>query len=185
MMLGSHVALALSAAILCGAGTSVHAAAGRLPIPGGSLRVTQRGAATVVTVTLHGRTMRTVLPADEGIFAGSLDTSRVVGVVADSALILSSDYASRPAGGAHMCGAGTETVLRVIALRHGPRQTFHRRIASCWRTIEAGEVGWDAGTGRLSLERTTFDASGARDLRTVYRIGPEGDVTQMQVERRP
>lgn len=171
--------------LLCGLAVSASAAVNRMSIPGGELRIGQRGAATVVAVTRGGRTMRTVLPVEEGVFAGSLDSTRLVGALPGRVLILSSDYASRPGGPMHMCGAGTETVLRVIALQPAPHQTFHQRIASCWRTIEPGDIAWDRGARMLSVERTTVDGPQARDLETLYRITTAGAVTPTGVERRP
>jgi len=99
-------------------------------------------------------------------------------------LILSTDYDSRPGGGARMRGAGTETVLRVITLRPAPRETFRQRTASCWTTVEEGEIAWDAGAGVLSVERWTFSPE-VEHLRTRYRVSADGIVAQQEVERPP
>jgi hypothetical protein len=179
------IALALIAGFLLGGSVPLHAAEPTMTIPGGNVRVTQRGVATILAIIQHARATHTVLPADEAIYAGSLDTTHIIGVIPGQVLTLSSDYASRPNGGRYQCGAGTETVWRVIALRPVPQQTFHQRIASCWQSIDEGDTSWDSRTRQPTVERTTFDASGAHDLRTLYRITPEAFVTQIEVDQLP
>ena len=143
------------------------------------MRVTQRGDRTVVAVTRPAPRRTAVLPADEGIYPHSLGATRIVGAVPGGFVIFVSDHASRPNGGAHQCGAGTETVLRVIALRPTLHQTFALRLESCWQTIEAGEVGWDAAARRLTVERTTFTPD-ERHLRTIYAVADNGRVTAVE-----
>ena len=176
---------ALAALVLLSAVSAARAAEALLDVPGGDrLRVTQRGAATVLEIARPGRRARAALPTEEGIFPRSLGRTRLVGAILGRVLILSTDYDSRPDGGARMCGAGTETVLRVIALRPALRETFRQRTASCWTTVEEGEVAWDAGARVLSVERWTFSPE-AEHLRTRYRVGANGTVAQQGVERLP
>ena len=164
---------------------SAIAAAPALAVPGGgTLRVTQRGAATVLSVTWDGRTVRAVLPRDDGIYPGSLGSTMIVGAIRGRVPILLSDHASRPNGGSHMCGAGTETMLRVLALRPAPHQVFHQLVASCWFTIDAGDIAWNGRTRKMTVERTTFDR-GVEDRRTRYRIDPDGAVVTLGVESLP
>ena len=76
-------------------------------------------------------------------------------------------------------------MFRVIALRPRPRQTFHQLVASCWRTIEAGEVTWDRATRRLVVERTTFDTRAEQHVRTHYTVGDDGTLVPIRIERLP
>ena len=162
--------------------TPSRAAEPALAIPGGSLRVVQRGAATVVAVTQHARTRATVLLMDDGIYAGSLGATRIVGAAPGRFVVLLSEYASRPNGGSHQCGAGTEAVLRVISLRPAPQQTLHVRTGSCWQDIEEGGISWDGKANRLTVERTIFNEGGASRLRVAYRITPEGRVAEVRTD---
>ena len=179
------IILSLACMLWGAAPTPATAAAPALALPGvGTLRVTQRVAATVLSMTRDGRTVRVVLPKDDGIHPESLDSTKVVGAIPGRVLILLSDHESRPNGGSHMCGAGIETMLRVIALQPVPHQVFHQLVASCWSTIEAGDTTWDDRTRELTVERTTLD-QGVEDRRTRYRIKPDGTVATLGVESLP
>lgn len=154
-----------------------------MAIPGGSLRVSQAGAATVLAITQGGRTGRLTLPKDALIVAGSLDATQVVGGIDGRVVIVSTDYLSRPGAPMHQCGAGIETMLRVIVLGRTPRLAFRERTASCWNDIE-GSARWDPATARLVIERTTSNPEYVHQ-RTEYSVTLEGVVTPVQVERLP
>lgn len=170
-------------AVLLGAGLPSVAAERGVAIHGGRLRASQVGAATVLAITRGGRTARVTLPEDTLIVAGSLDAMQVVGGIDGRVVIVTTDYLSRPKGPAHQCGAGIETMLRVIVLGRVPRQAYRERIASCWDDIE-GEARWDAAAGRLVVERTTYNPEYVHQ-RTVYSLTPEGIVEPAGVERLP
>ena len=126
-------------------------------VPGERVTVMQRGVSTVVAYAARDRRRSIVLPAEEGIYAGSLDSVSLVGAVPGRIAILSTTYASRPNGGSHFCGAGMETVVRVVALRPVLRQALAERVDSCWKTIESGRIAWDLGARTLLIE--TFDGT--------------------------
>lgn len=149
------------------------AASATLAIPGGRMRIDQRGASTALSGVMAGRRFRLTLPAQDGIYPRSFDSAKLVGAVADRFVILSVDYASRPGNPNGECGAGTETVLRVIALRPPIRQTFAVLVESCWNNIEQTSVAWDAAAAVL----TTDLATAKGDVVTRYRIAPDGAVT--------
>ena len=186
--------LRLSACFLVAGAGSVQAR----PLPpfiilpsGDTVRLAQHGPATTVIVQGHGRTMRALLPGQPGIYTGSLSETSLIGTIGSTVVIVSSDYASNPSGGRYQCGAGIETLVRVIALLPQPHQTFAQLVASCWSSIEAGDVSWDTATHLLTIERTTFPPQAAaskttvEDLRTTYAIMPQGTVTPRRVERLP
>lgn len=155
----------------------------RLAVPGGSLTITQRGTATALAYSAGGRTRRAVLPHDGTTPAGSLNGASLIGAVQGRLLILSTVYASRPGMPNGMCGAGTETIIRVVALDPALRQTFSQRIESCWLTIEPGEVAWDARAHTLRIERTTYSADSVEHTETVYAIGDDGSVQPLRTRR--
>ena len=113
-------------------------------VPGGRVRLDQHGRRTIISgIVKGGGHISLALPADATIPGNSLYAARFVGGVPGRVLILSVDYTSRPPGAPLAeCGAGMETVLRVIALRPQPRQTFHQLVASCWKDIDPGEITW-------------------------------------------
>lgn len=143
------------------------------------MRVTQSGDRTVLN--LHGGHPRAklVLPAEEGIYPRSLDATRIVAEEPGRLLIIVSDYASRPNGPTHQCGAGTETVVRVIALLPVAHQTLARRIASCWSTIEDGEVAWNGATGLLTLRWVIYDPE-MRSVQVSYKVSANGEVALLE-----
>ncbi|QYE36405.1 hypothetical protein KZX46_11050 [Polymorphobacter sp. PAMC 29334] len=139
------------------------------------LRLTQRRDRTVVSL-IQPTARPVVLPPDDGIYPNSLGQTRIVAARRGGFVIFTTDYASRPNGGRHQCGAGTETMLRVVALRPALHQTFALRTASCWRTIDEGEIGWDDKAGQLAVERTTYDPE-TQHQRVRYRVSNDGNVT--------
>jgi len=152
------------------------AAAGRphsLSVPGGRLTVTQRGTSTVLAYAARRRSRRVVLPAEEGVYAEALDGASLLGAVPGRVLILSTTYASRPHGPMHMCGAGTETVIRVVALRPTLRQAFTERVESCWTSIESGRIEWNALARTLLVE----EYGGSVDGRAVKVFAVQDDGT--------
>ena len=153
-------------------------------VPGGQISVSQQGARTRLSGRIEGRRFALRLPSDEGIFPRSLQGVQLVGGLPGRVVILSVDYASRPGNPMGACGAGTETVLRVLALRPRLRQTFHQRVDSCWRTIEAGGIGWDGPTSTLTIERSVF-SDPVDHSRISYRISPDGAVVTGAVEQLP
>ena len=155
-----------------------------IAVPGGHVRVTQRGAGTVISGIVAGRRVALVLPAEEGIFPGSLGTVQSVGGLPGRVLILSIDYYSRPNGTIYQCGAGIETVVRVIALEPRPHETFHQLVGSCWSDIDPGDVSWDAAASRLVIERDLMTGSTGH-TRTSYRIDAAGNVTPDKMEHLP
>jgi hypothetical protein len=159
------------------AGTAALADTATLVIPGGWLHIGQRGAQTVLTGTLRGRRLSVTLPADDGIYPRSLDSATLIGTVGDGVLVLSTDYGSRPGNPQGQCGAGNETVLRIIALRPRAHQTFEKRVESCWNTIESISVNWNAATATLMTDFSTADG----DIATRYKISDEGIVTTIGI----
>jgi hypothetical protein len=173
------------------------AVAQSLTLPGGvTLQLGQRGATTTVTLRRQGQTLRATLPPDESIYARSMRTSTLVGAASGAFAVVSSDYDSNPAGGSYQCGAGTETVIRVIALRPIPHKTFGQLVASCWLAVDAGDVKWDKARQRLSIERITYsspdtpdktsdqDGAAAHTL-TVYHVAADGAVAVVSSEWLP
>ncbi len=144
------------------------AQAATIALPGGPLTITQRGARTV----LAAKTGRVVLPAESGIYPHSLDGADLLGIMPGGLLVLSTHYASRPGAPMAMCGAGTETVLRVVALRPSPHQTFSDRIESCWTSIEADAVRWDAARRSVTIRRLAADGITDR----TYAVQRDGSV---------
>ena len=168
-----------AAAVLCLMASSLQSATAHgavtLPIPGGKVVLSQRSAQTVVHWNSHGIQRTAVLPADGGIYPGSLSDAEVLGTIGDRVLVLSVTYDSRPNGGAHQCGAGTETILRVVSFSGSPRQTFEQLVDSCWLTIEEGDVAWDPSAHTLSVERTTYNDGEAHTNR-IYQVDDKGAV---------
>ena len=162
---------------------------GAIIIPGGHLHLVQRGERTVITVQTGGAARRLVLPKEDDIHAGAKPQTILVGALSGQVLILRSDYASNPSGGAFQCGAGVEAVLRVLVLHPALRQTFSQRIVSCWDDIEEGDLAWDPRTHTLTVERTTVDhsqsAAPAQDLRTHYHADPNGTVRAGLIDHLP
>ena len=159
---------------------------------GATLGLESRGAATVIVARVKGRTMRTVLPVEDGIYRGSLEGATLLGAIGGAVAVISVDYASNPSGGRFQCGAGVETMIRVIALSPRPHQTFGQLVASCWAPVDAGDVTWDRTAHLLTIERTTYSRHAApgsgttvADTRTTYRIAPDGSVTPVRVEDLP
>lgn len=173
------------------------AAAQTLPLPGGAtLQLGQTGAATTVTLHRQGRVFQATLPPDDSIYAHALQTSTLIGAASDAYVVVSSDYESNPAGGTYQCGAGIETVVRVIALQPVPHQTFSRLVASCWLVVDAGDIEWDKEQQRLTIERTTYGSpasqgetgglpDGVDHTLTIYQVASDGAVTVVSVKRLP
>ena len=128
----------------------------------------------MLTHSANGRVRRLVLSAEEGIYANALDSAALVGAGPGRVLILSTSYGSRPLGPTHMCGAGTETVIRVILLRPDLRQTFSERVESCWTSIEAGRIVWNRSDQTLLLE--TFGGPGEGHSVKTYAVQDGGAV---------
>ena len=148
------------------------------------LRLSQARDRTVVAATRLGGRRRLVLPPEDGIFADSLGDTQVIGAVPGRVVIFRTDYASRPRGAAHQCGAGTETVLRVVALKPSLRQTFHHLLESCWKTIDDSHVAWNPGSRQLTVELTTYDPD-MQHVRTRYQVTDAGDVIVLSEEPLP
>ena len=146
-----------------------------LPVPGGSVILSQRSAQTSVRWDSHGMQRIVVLPADDGIYPGTLSDAEVLGTIGDKVLVLSVTYDSRPNGGAHECGAGTETILRVVSFSGSPRQTFEQLVDSCWLTIEEGDIAWDPAAHTLRVERTAYSDDQAHTNR-IYQVDDKGAV---------
>jgi hypothetical protein len=173
------------------------AAAQTLTLPGrATLQVGQRGAATTVTLRYQERILRASLPPDDSIFAHTLETSELIGAASGAFAVISSDYDSNPAGGSYQCGAGTETMIRVIALRPAPHQTFSQLVESCWADVDAGDIDWDEARQRLTIERTAVGSSGsdggtnsqddaASHTLTIYQVAADGAVTMVSVKQLP
>ena len=166
-------------AVLCLAVSELHGATARkavaLPVPGGRVVLSQRSAQTVVHWNSHGIARTAVLPADDGIYPGTLSDAEVLGTIGGNVLVMSVTYDSRPNGGAHQCGAGTETILRVVSFSGSPRQTFEQLVDSCWLTIEEGDVAWDPSAHTLSVERTTY-SDGEAHTNRIYQVDDKGAV---------
>jgi hypothetical protein len=132
------------------------AVAQSLTLPGGvTLQLGQRGATTTVTLRRQGRTLRATLSPDESIYARSMQTSTLVGAASGALAVVSSDYDSNPAGGSYQCGTGTETVIRVIALRPIPHQTLANSSQA---------VGW------LSMPETSNGIKRGSDSRSSAQL---------------
>jgi hypothetical protein len=151
--------------------------AATLVVPGGRLHIGQRGGQTVLTGTMRGRRLSLTLPADDGIYPRSFDSATLIGALGDGVLVLSTDYGSRPGNPQGECGAGNETVLRVIALRPRTHQTFGKRVESCWKNIESTSVDWNAATATLTTDLSTPDG----EISTQYKVSDEGTVTMIGV----
>jgi hypothetical protein len=149
----------------------------RLVVPGGRIYVSQRGAQTVLTGTLRGRRLSITLPADDGIYPRSFESATLIGKMGDDVLLLSTDYVSHPGKAMGQCGASSETMLRVIALRPQARQTFKDLVDSCWNNIESIAIGWDATTATLKTEFTTTDG----DVFTRYKVLDDGVVRMIGI----
>jgi len=80
-----------------------------LPLLGGKVVLSQRGAQTVVRWSAHGVPRTAILPAEDGIYAGSLSDAEVLGTMGDQVLVLSVSYASRPNGAMHQCGVNAHS----------------------------------------------------------------------------
>ncbi len=143
-------------------------------VPGGRVTVTQRGVSTVLAYATRDRRRGIVLPAEEGIYAGSLDGASLVGAVPGRVAILSTTYASRPNGSIHACGAGMETVIRIVVLRPVLRQALAERVDSCWKNIESGRIAWDPAARTLLVE--TFDNSSAGHAVKIFAVEGDGTV---------
>jgi hypothetical protein len=145
-----------------------------ISVPGGRVTVMQRGPSTVLAYAVRGRQRSIVLPAEEGIYAGSLDGASLVGVVPGRVAILSTTYASRPNGGSHACGAGMETVIRIVVLRPILRQALAERVDSCWETIESRRIAWDPAARTLLIE--TFDGTAVGRGVRIFAVQDDGTV---------
>ena len=143
-------------------------------VQGGRVTVMQRGVSTVLAYAARDRRRSIVLPAEEGIYAGSLDSVSLVGAVPGRIAILSTTYASRPNGGSHFCGAGMETVIRIVVLRPVFRQALAERVDSCWNNIESGRMAWDPGPRTLLIE--TYDATAVGHAVKTYAVQDDGTV---------
>ena len=151
-------------------------------VPGGRLRLAQRGAQTIISGVVAGRRVSLLLPAEEDIAGRTLYAARFVGGLSGRVLILSLDYTSRPPGAPSAeCGAGVETVLRIVALRPRLRQTFHQRVVSCWQGIDPGEITWNGATSTLVVERIVLSAA-TPDTPARYRIDSLGTVSPVKAE---
>jgi len=147
-----------------------------LTVPGGRLHLTQQGVHTVLAGKVRGRSVRVTLPADDGMSPKSLRSARLLGGWPDHVIILSTDYASRPGSPYAECGAGVETVLRIIALEPRIHQSFHKLVASCWRSIEADTIDWDPRAHRLTTTLSTPDGN----ISVQYEVTPAGAVTTVK-----
>ncbi|HEY0184362.1 MAG TPA: hypothetical protein VGC09_16245 [Rhodopila sp.] len=143
-------------------------------VPGGRVTVMQRGLSTVLAYAARDRLRSIVLPAEEGIYAGSLDGASLVGAVPGRIAILSTTYASRPNGGSHACGAGMETVIRIVVLRPIFRQARAERVDSCWKTMESGRIAWDPAARTLLIE--TFDGTAVGHAVKIFAVQDDGTV---------
>ena len=143
-------------------------------VPGGRITVLQRGLSTVLAHAAGGHRRSIVLPAEEAIYAGSLDSVSLVGAVPGRIAILSTTYASRPNGRMHACGAGMETVIRIVVLRPVLRQALTERVDSCWKNIESGRIAWDPAARTLLVE--TFDNSAAGHAVKTFAVEGDGTV---------
>ena len=153
-------------------------------VPGGRVRLAQRGAQTVISGAVSGRRFSLALAEDAGVFAGSLDGVELVGGLPGRVLILSIDYLSRPGAPEGYCGSGVETILRVVALRPRPHETFRQLVASCFRNIDPGQIVWDEGAANLTVERQVqLEPSG--HTRSSYHISAEGAITPGKIEILP
>jgi hypothetical protein len=126
---------------------------------------------------MRGRRLSVTLPADDGIYPRSFDSATLIGRVGDGVLVVSTDYGSRPGNPQGECGAGNETVLRVIALRPRVHQTFEKRVESCWNNIERTSVDWNAAIATLTTDLSTADG----DIATRYKVSDEGIVTMIGI----
>lgn len=169
VLLGSlALSLALAAAAAAKSRTTI-------PVPGGRLTVTQRGAATVLAYAARGQSRRAVLPAGSGIYPHALYSVSLVGAVPGRMLILSTEYLFRPGSPSHQCGGGTETVLRVVSLRPALRQTFAERVDSCWDSTDSRRIEWAASAHTLLIDRD--EVGGAKEGHTVKTYAVQADGT--------
>lgn len=143
-------------------------------VPDGRITVTQRGTSTVLAYAARGRMRRIVLRAELGIYADALDSARLLGDVPGRVAILSTTYASRPHGGSHACGAGMETVIRVVVLRPIFRQALAERVDSCWNTIESGRIAWNPAARTLLID--TYDGTAIGHTIKTYAVQEDGTV---------
>lgn len=144
----------------------------------------QRGATTVLRFTpVRGPARSLRLPTQDGVDPHSLGQASTVGS-APGLVILLTSYASRPNGGMHRCGAGEETVLRVVTL-HPLAQRLATTTESCWFDVEPGDIAWDGAGRRLSVETTRSNASGAVHVRTTYAVGADGSVSIAGIDGLP
>jgi hypothetical protein len=175
-ILACFIALLLATVVPCAMAFAGSSPTALTIIPNGRLHVTQRGAQTVLSGAMHGRSFKLTLPAEDGIYPRSLESAELLGAVADDVVILSIDYASRPGNPNAECGAGTETVLRVITMKPTIQQTFHTLVDSCWDSIEVTSVDWDKDARALVAKLSTP----AGDVVSRYAITPDGKVTAVE-----
>lgn len=155
-----------------------------MQVPGGRLAVAQRGDATVLRfIPAHGPARSLRLPPQDGIYPHSFTGASRIGT-APGLVVLQTAYASRPGGPTHECGAGEETVLRVVTLRPLV-QRLATTTESCWFNVEPGDVGWDGATRRLSVETTTSHTAGLTHVRTTYAVAPDGRVSIVGIDGLP
>jgi hypothetical protein len=105
---------------------------------------------------------------------GPLTGLELLGETTEGVVVLSASYASREGFPMKQCGAGGETVVRVLQLRPRLHQTFSELVDSCWASIESRERRWQAGDHTLHLETTRYTAGEAMHQEAIYRVAPNG-----------
>ena len=103
---------------------------------------------------------------------GSLTSLPPLGETKEGAVVLSASYASREGFPMKKCGAGSETVVRVLRLWRKLHLTFSQLVDSCWASIEGGEQRWQASDHTLHLETTRTIAETTMHREAIYRVAP-------------
>jgi hypothetical protein len=98
----------------------------------------------------------------------------LLGETTDGVVVLSAGYASRQGFPSKQCGAGTETVIRVLQLRPKLHQAFSQLVDSCWESIDGGEQRWQADDHTLHLETTRYIADKTMHQEAIYHVAPDG-----------
>ena len=121
-----------------------------------------------------GVAQRIVVGGQADVPIGPLTSLELLGETADAVVVISADYASREGFPDKQCGAGSETIVRVLQLRPKLRVTFSQLVDSCWASIEAGEQRWQPSDRTLHLETTHFSADKTLHQEAIYRVAPDG-----------
>ena len=149
----------------------------RVRTPYGTVRVRQRGAATVLWwEPLHGASRSLVLPKQEGIYPRSFWRLDFVGSPAPGVFVLETTYESRPGGPMLQCGAGQEVYVRVVDFRGKGRQALAELVESCWSDVESGDLRWEGESDTLLIEKADYRNDKTPHTKTVYRVGADGDL---------